>query len=234
MANASWFVHIQGETFGPVSIDVIQIMLRQNRLQFSDYVWSDGLTRWTRIGDLHQFVGLMPPYPSVAIPSAAGNVPPPEPVRARAAPASATAPTATSVPLPGSSPVIPPSSGPPGPAAASRPQAESPLKAWIRRYGRVTIEGSVAIDAFGTYPIVDLSEGGVFLKSAAAIPFGTDLRFRLDSPSFPKPLDMTGIVIREGASEDGQAGFAIQFTRVNPAHRRMVHEYVKSRLTTAE
>jgi len=107
---------------------------------------------------------------------------------------------------------------------------DTPLKAWIRRYGRVMLEGNVSVEGYGAFPVVDISEGGVFLSAVSPIAFGTDLRFRLESPSLGKTLDMTGIVIREGASEDGHAGFAIQFTRVNPAHRRVIHEYVKSKM----
>lgn len=234
MQTVQWFIHIQGETFGPIPSDVVQIMLRQNRLQFSDFVWTEGLTKWTRISEVHHFVHLMPPYPqapiptggqitSGAIPAAAPAEPPPfrEPLPrvAAAAPAAAQAPRAAAAPMAQPTPTVRPQGVP-----------DTPLKAWIRRYGRVTMEGSVSVDGQGVFPVVDISEGGVFLSASSPIPFGTDLRFRLDSPSLTKSLDMTGIVIREGNSEDGQAGFAIQFTRVNPAHRRVIHEYVKSKM----
>jgi hypothetical protein len=53
-----------------------------------------------------------------------------------------------------------------------------------------------------------------------------DVRFIVESTALPKALEMTGIVIRKGVSEDGQAGFAIEFTRVNPAYKRLLQAYV--------
>lgn len=232
MQNVQWFIHIQGETFGPIPSDVVQIMLRQNRLQFSDFVWTEGLTKWTRISEVHHFVHLMPPYPQAPIPTGgqvASAAPPP---RHEPDPAALSHPPMPRVSTPVAAPVPRSAAQTAQPTPAARPQGvpDTPLKAWIRRYGRVTMEGTVTVDGQGSFAIVDISEGGVFLSAASPIPFGTDLRFRLDSPSLAKSLDMTGIVIREGNSEDGQAGFAIQFTRVNPAHRRVIHEYVKSKM----
>lgn len=231
MSAGAWYVHIQGETFGPVPTDVVSIMLRQHRLQFSDFVWTDGLAKWMRIGELTQFAAYLPPYPSVPIPKAGAQaVPQPSPPPLRAVAGARPPPTASPARRPmaqaaQAAAVAPP---PAGSAARPAPRAEAPLKEWIRRYGRVKLAGTALIDGFGDYEIVDISEGGVFLKAPTPIPFGTDLKFRIESERLPKALDMTGIVIREGASEDGQFGFAIQFTRVNPAHRRVIHDYVKA------
>ncbi len=252
MSGEHWYVHIQGETFGPVPTEVVSIMLRQNRLQFSDYVWTEGLTKWMRIGDLHQFATFLPPYPGVPIPPLSGSAPHLSShahAAATAAPAQAAppapAPSAPPPPAQAQSPALytpQPAARPPQGAPAStvtgairhQPRAESPLKAWIRRYGRARILATAVVDGHGNFEVVDISEGGVFIKAATPIPFGTDLRFRLESGHFSKALEMTGIVIREGTSEDGQLGFAIQYTRVNPAHRRVIHEYVKSKLSSVE
>jgi hypothetical protein len=205
MAAESWYLHIQGETFGPVSTQVVTIMLRQNRLLFSDYVWAKGLTKWSRLGDLHQFASLMPPYPNAPIPGDdAPEAPAPKPAR-QAAPVAQAAP------------VVQPEPGIP------------PNQHRLRRYPRIPLPGTVEVAGYGVFELIDLSEGGIFLKAGTTnIPHGTDVKFSLAANAFPKPLDMTGLVIRAGDSDDGTKGFAIQFTRVNPAHKRVIQEYVQS------
>ena len=240
MPSETWYCHIQGETFGPVPTDVVTIMLRQNRLQFSDWIWTGGLTKWMRIGDLHQFAAFLPPYPAAPIPAQEAvvpshEVPTPTSVAAAVPVVAAPRPVAPAPPAPVAAPSPPPTPRPTTESSArAAPRAESPLKAWIRRYGRVRLNAKVVIEGYGTYDSADISEGGIFIKASSPIPFGTDLKLLIEAPFLQKPLDMTGIVIREGASEEGDNGFAIQFTRVNPAHRRLIHDYVKSQTTSVE
>lgn len=204
MSKNAWFVHIQGETFGPVSTSVIQIMIRQNRLQFADFLWTEGMNKWVRIGELKEFSTLMPSYPSVPIPNEA------------ALPNDTT--EAVEVPTP--APVAQPS---------RQRSAEAPSKNWIRRYSRVPTDAKASVSGHGSFRAVDIGEGGVFFASDTPVAFGTDLRFVLTGGPFAKPVEMTGIVIREGESETGEIGFAVQFTRMNPAYRRIIQDYVKSR-----
>lgn len=386
--DGNWFFHVHGETFGPLSHDVVAILLRQGRLQFTDWAWSESLTRWTRVAEIEAFAALLPPYPDAPLP--AGVVPPAGATRAPSPPAgarpipfppvarppqsmaptfgtvgnaaTAAAPMATMMPNVAPAPhweVVPPSpkaapaptappamaaSGqpwgapssfappqvgaaptpamfpppqdaptptigafpppqgvpaatpgasfpppqgapagaaasappqtvgapngpampqapmqpltdlpappPPAPAAAAPPPAPSagtpaapaapppppeaegdtPQKAWIRRHTRVRLDGTVTVEDYGTFTTFDISEGGLFIVADTPIPFGTDVKLHIQSAVFPKPLDMTGIVIREGRSDAGETGFAIQFTRVNPAHRRLLQDYVKQKL----
>jgi hypothetical protein len=72
MAGRHWFIHIQGETFGPLSNEIVVLMIKQNRLQFSDFIWSEGCTKWMRIVEISEFTALMPPYPKVPVPAHAG------------------------------------------------------------------------------------------------------------------------------------------------------------------
>jgi hypothetical protein len=391
--DGHWFFHVHGETFGPLSPDVVAILLRQGRLQFTDWAWCESLTRWTRVAEIEAFAAFIPPYPDAPLPAGmvppagatrapspqagarpipfqpvarppqpmaptfgtVGNaataaapmatmmpnaapaphlevVPPPPqaaaaptappamaapgqpwgappsfaPPQAGAAPAPATfpppqgapAPTMGAFPppqgvpaaMPGAFPppqgapavapaafaspqtlgapnapampqapmqpltdltAPPPPPPPPAPVAAAPPPApstgmptapaappppppeaegDSNQKAWIRRHTRVRLDGTVTVEDYGTFTSFDISEGGLFIVANTPIPFGTDVKLHIESAAFPKPLDMTGIVIREGISEAGETGFAIQFTRVNPAHRRVLQDYVKQKL----
>lgn len=378
--DGHWFFHVHGETFGPLSTEVVTILLRQHRLQFTDWAWCENMTRWTRVAEIDLFTAYLPQYPDAPIPTgapapASATAPPvaplaprpglpplgappaagrpmpfaplsrpaaqpmaPQPSMAPAfagnaataaapmmAPTAAPAapphlevvpPPAAPAPAPAPQGFAPPAAWPPqqpaptpqnfqapqnfappapfptpqaappayappptppqqpqqaappsvmdltaAPAAAPQPAPAPPAqaapapqvppqavrqqpppppegegdgdanqKAWIRRHTRVRLEGNVNVDGYGNFTAFDLSEGGLFIVANTPIPFGTDVKIRLESPAFPKAMDMTGIVIREGLSEAGEAGFAIQFTRVNPAHRRVIQDYVKQKL----
>lgn len=192
MAQKEWYLHVQGDTFGPLTTDVVATMLKQNRLQFSDYVWTVGLAKWIRLGEVQEFQALLPPYPAIPIPVVREKKEPKveKPVAVKATP-------------------------------------KVPAKAPIRKHVRVQFEAKVTVDGYGTFKATNVSEGGVFLKAAKGIPLGTDLKFTLECSALEKPLSMTGILIREGQS-DGESGLAIEFTKMNPAHRRLLQQIVQS------
>jgi Tfp pilus assembly protein PilZ len=160
----------------------------------------------------------MPQAPMQPLTDLTAPPPPPPPP----APVAAAPPPAPSAGMP-TAPAAPP---PPPPEA----EGDANQKAWIRRHTRVRLDGTVTVEDYGTFTSFDISEGGLFIVANTPIPFGTDVKLHIESAAFPKPLDMTGIVIREGLSEAGETGFAIQFTRVNPAHRRVLQDYVKQKL----
>ena len=170
-----------------------------------------------------------PPPPAAPAPVMDLTAPPPAPAAAPVPPAAPAAPAPQAAAAPAPAPARPQAPPPPPPPEGDA-EGDANQKAWIRRHTRVRLEGSVSIDGYGVFNTFDCSEGGLFIVANTPIPFGTDVKMRVESTAFPKPMDMTGIVIREGLSEAGEAGFAIQFTRVNPAHRRLVQDYVKQKL----
>jgi hypothetical protein len=204
MPEQKWFLHIEGETMGPLSTQSVSTMLKQKRLEHYEFAWCDGLAAWTRLSEIPSFNSTLPPYPSVPPPSVETSAPQVQaPVMQAPAAAAETAK--------------------PAPISSSK----AAPKQWpkIRRYTRVAADGTVEIEGHGSFEIVDLSEGGVFLHSDTPLALGTELKFRLVCSKFDKPFDMTGIVIREGISA-GTKGFGVQFTRVNPAHKRAISELV--------
>lgn len=223
MPQNEWFVHLQGETFGPISSDLIRLMIKQNRLQFTDFIFKGGMTQWARISEVTEFTSLIPPFPSVpppkdgVVPKRAAKVAEPE-VEVDAEPAPAPAPTTAAR---AKTPVAPKAA----PAPKKEPVKPKP-KAPIRYSERVAIDAVVNIDGVGSFKAVNISETGILLKDSANIPKGEDLKFKLISTALEKPLDMTGILVREGETE-----FALEFTRVNPAHKRMLQKYVQSQQT---
>jgi hypothetical protein len=75
---------------------------------------------------------------------------------------------------------------------------------------------------------VNISENGVFIEGVQGkIEVGSDIKFKLKSKVFEKELDMTGVVVRAGATGETK-GYAIEMTRVNPAHKRMILDYIES------
>jgi Tfp pilus assembly protein PilZ len=77
--------------------------------------------------------------------------------------------------------------------------------------------------------VVNISEGGVFLRAEVPLPIGTELKFGLEIKGIAKKLDMTGVVIRHGQAENIE-GFAVEFIRQNPAHKRLIQEFLNERM----
>lgn len=213
--NRTWFVHLQGQNFGPLTSEVVVLMIQQKRLEYWDFIWTQGLDSWARIADMMPFSEMLPPYPVAPLPGEAGEATLPTPQ-----------PPTLATPAPSSEPQN--TTPPPAPTAEATKEKRAMPRVGIRRHNRSRIQATVAVEGYGNYEAYDIAEGGVFLLAIPIIALGTDIKFKLTSKSFPKTLSMTGIVIREGKTEDGKPGFAIQFTRVNPAHSRMIRDYAQS------
>lgn len=108
----------------------------------------------------------------------------------------------------------------PEPAAAPAPQVKT-------RFLRIPCTGKIISTEHGSFNILNVAERGLFVSSEAPPPVGTEIKFKIESKSFAKTLEMTGVVIRH-ANKEEDPGFAVEFTRVNPAHKRIFEEYVRS------
>lgn len=111
----------------------------------------------------------------------------------------------------------------------ARPEVKTPVSAAVsfNRGSRVPIEGWIRFDAGDLYKVLNISESGILVSIPQNVPMiGKEVRFKLESPAFGKPLDMTGVLIREDFSASENA-VAIEFTRLNPAYRRLIKEYVQ-------
>ncbi len=208
----NWFVHVGGEIFGPVSTEIITVMVRQNRLQFSDFIWYSGLTKWVRILDVDDFVGLLPPYPQVSIPTSSQKILPTENL---------------SIPKPIASKytekIIPAEEINPRSGSVSGNPSKPGTK--LAAFQRAIINGKVKMSGKEPFQIVDISEGGVFVATAELLEIGTEIAFTLEADALGKPLPMVGVVIRHGERKD-QSGFAIEFMRVNPIYKRIIQTYI--------
>jgi len=230
MLPKSWFIHIQGETFGPLSADIVTLMLRQQRLHFSDFAWAEGMKKWTRLGETAPFENMMPPYPDAPIPQAGKGeeeaprrTPSPKVAAALALVKRGHGAQAAAAVLIEETP----EPAPPPPVVIPK---LAPKEVGVRRRERVEIHATVMLADRVKHRVLNISETGVFIKAPRGVEVGTDVKFTLESPEFPKPLEMTGILIRED-QEDGENAVALEFTRVNPAHRRILKEYVDSQLS---
>jgi hypothetical protein len=237
MPKKNWFLHIQGETSGPLPQSKVMLMLEQNEIHFSDFAWTQGHSAWARLSDIPEFASLMPEAPDAPLPTDEGGktperaMAPAAPVPApRAMAALAEAPEAPPafqakkkpalkvVPEPKAAPVAKPTPAP----------AQAAPKTWVARYERVPMDGMVTVNGTDRYPIMNVSESGILMQMGQPIEVGSEVKFRVESKALEKVLDMTGIVIREANAQP--KSIAIEFTRVNPAHRRMIKEYVAQKL----
>jgi c-di-GMP-binding flagellar brake protein YcgR len=170
----------------------------------------------------------MPAYPSVPIPKSRGEAPlakklekaTPKPALK---PAPKTAPDRESVES--QEPIELPVKTTP------KKEAPKPLPAkknWpkFRRFIRVPIKAKVSVQGHGSFEVFNISESGVFLKASDPLEIGTDVKLSLEAEIFENKIDMTGIVIRL-TEESAVKGFAVEFTRLNPAHKRALQAYVQ-------
>lgn len=199
-SSRTWHIRIGNETLSPVSESLVALMLKQNRLQFTDYAWSEGLAQWTRLGELAEFARYAPSYPPVPVPSAGSKV-----VTAQA---------------------------PPTPPVTTETVDEHEVvkrHSTIRQKERVETRGTVSLEHGGTHRIVNLSETGVLISCGKTrLALGDEVSFALEFEGVKKPLRMTGILLREEGSTDDTC-VAIEFTRVNPAHRRELKSFIESK-----
>ncbi|MBK9294692.1 MAG: PilZ domain-containing protein [Oligoflexia bacterium] len=235
MSKKTWHVHMSGQTLGPLTTEAVKTMLSQMRLHFVDYIWTQGFTKWLRINEVDDFMSLMPSYPQESIPSVAKEskdmaeeevVVPLKPKKAlapkttsKSSPKASPAPTLKPAPEPIEEEALEPEPPAPPPVPAK--------KVWPkeRRTIRVKLEGGVNISKIGEYVLVDISEGGVFVKAQKNLEIGTEVKFSLRSNLTKEVLHLTGVVIRHGISHNEQ-GFAIEFTRLNPSYKRLIKQYV--------
>lgn len=200
MSSISWFVHFQSESLGPLATEKVIQMLTQNRLQFADFAWRAGFTKWVRISEIDDFAAHLPGYPKVGIPDA-------------------SAPKAQLAP----EPQVQPEAEPAHAKKAPSPRPSPPKIA--SRYLRIPLFGKVVIDGQGSFEIMNIAERGVFVSAEEVLKIGTECQFRLEAEALGEPLEMRGIVIRHATDQD-QVGFVIEFSRLNPVHKALIEQYV--------
>ena len=205
MTEKQWYICISENVFGPVRSETIYLMLQQYRLQYLDFIWHSGLKEWKRISDLPEFANLGPPYPTVPPPS------------------EATAPPVPAMPMPvRQSPVV---AQAPKPAPAEKTTSPAPLNK-IRGRDRIIVSGKVRVHGEADFDLINLSRSGIFVACMIPLKVGMETKFQLQISGLDKPLEMTGIVVRHGTWL-GHTGFAFEFVRPNPAHLRILNEFIE-------
>jgi len=257
--NKKWYLHMMGEVLGPLPTETLSTMLTQGRVMFTDFIWCDGYKTWIRPVDVDVFKKLLPPPPNTPLPTAGKKLPPTsieveeeETIAAvvekpKAAVKAKKAPAPEPEPEPEVEAEPEPEPEPPKPvkkveAAKPAPKKEEPKpapkpkeekKLAVRKQWRVAIDAKVAVTGRGSFKVKDISEGGVLLESKEAFEEGEELRLAVESPSLAKSLDMTGIVVRY-EEQDGVQVCGVEFTRINPAHKRALAAYIQSKLEATE
>src|SRR5689334_1206437 len=88
MGKRSWFLHLAGKTSGPFLIESLQEMIRDQKIGFSDFIWSPELKTWTRLSEMSEFQSLLPPFPQVPPPQPEANKESPKESKTKKAPTS--------------------------------------------------------------------------------------------------------------------------------------------------
>lgn len=77
--------------------------------------------------------------------------------------------------------------------------------------------------------IVNVSEGGMLLKSPGLPPIGAELHFRIESGALPAKPEMTGIV-RRHINVKEFCGFGIEFINIPPDQKQMLKSYIRTQI----
>jgi hypothetical protein len=209
MQKSHWYICIAENVFGPLDDKTMHLMLQQNRLQLHDYVWCEAMDKWTPMYAVAEFAHLLPAYPSAPLPKLL------PPVREFVSSAPVTKPAAAQKPV-----------GPPKPVSTSPKPAPVPPSPAIRKTNRLAVSGKLKIKGLDDLNVVDLSISGVFVQSEQPLVVGEELKFELHLDGLNKPLDMAGVIVRQGTSAHQLTGYAFEFVRPNPAHLRLLQEFI--------
>jgi GYF domain 2 len=110
---------------------------------------------------------------------------------------------------------------PPGASATTASKKAPKLEA--DESGRVPIFGTVMFDNDDHHQVINIGETGILIKPGKELAqIGKEAHFRLASLVFDLPLEMTGILVPESDK------VVIEFTKLNPMHRRQIKSYVES------
>lgn len=229
MSNA-WYVHIDGQVLGPLTQDAVTKMLTQNRLSFVDYLWCDSLLKWHRVLEVDEFAKHLPAYPEIPIPNAKAaevSVTKTQQVTITPPKAEQIKPAIKKEPLTKKAVVQETKTEIVDTASKEKKPAKKIEKIKGLKSNRIWLKESVAeIEGHKPFPILNLSDSGLFLQSEKPIEIGTTTRLVLKLDQAEKPLSMDAIVVRHGEA-DGKKGFAVQFRRLNPAHKRLLLELIE-------
>lgn len=253
MSEKTWFLHVDGEAIGPLSTATLTKMLEQNRCNPADYVWSEGLFSWMRIADCQEFAGMLPPVPKIPTPRGGVATAAPAPAKAAAKPKAVAKPAPKIVApepepepeaeevvaeaepeeIPEETVEIEPAPKPvakPKAAVAAKPKpvavkpAPAPAPPPVPK--SAALAGTAKVDGGAGVSVLQISETNIVIEKCAA-EMGADVKLRVEAKAFPKPLDLTGVVSGD-ADFEGKAATTIEFTRMNPAHRRSIAQYLAS------
>lgn len=211
MRKKTWFIAIDQVKVGPFLTETIQSLLQLKRLVPSDLAWSEGMPTWARISDCEEF----------SRPSSLGPAAGPESPPAKRSPPELTPR--------GSQAVAPHLSGPRQPGE-SAPVYE--YRNGLRRFKRSAIQGDLVTEDGKTYPIVNISEGGVLASASDLPPVGSALFFSLRSAPLGEPFRASGWITRHAIAPPF-LGFGLEFAEIDPANRDRIRRFIESQLDSA-
>ena len=109
-------------------------------------------------------------------------------------------------------------------ASASRAELEPEVPA------HAAINATAKIDGGSAVKVLDISETGVVFDKSAKVEVGADVKLKIESSALGKALDLTGLVVSDDSFE-GKGAFTVEFTRMNPAHKRVISNYLASQVS---
>jgi uncharacterized protein (TIGR02266 family) len=77
--------------------------------------------------------------------------------------------------------------------------------------------------------ILNLSSGGIFIKTDSQPPIDATLSLRFHLPGDPEPLDTEGQVVWiKQESKAAHSGMGVQFNKISPWHKKRIQAFVES------
>ncbi len=80
------------------------------------------------------------------------------------------------------------------------------------------------------YTCINLSEGGLYIRTAAPLPVGTMLNLRFTLPLDKEPIDASAVVVRGaplGSEGDAEPGMGLSFTALPDRDRQKIRNFVQ-------
>ncbi|MBI2371606.1 MAG: TIGR02266 family protein [Deltaproteobacteria bacterium] len=128
---------------------------------------------------------------------------------------------------------VPPQQGP----TAPKPNPGRPHPAADDRRGSPRVNAPFTVDcvagaAILRHPLINLSDGGVFIGCAQPLPLDSEVTLRFALPEHPAPLTVRGKVVwtNPHAGRFFPQGMGVKFLQVPQEHRAALNRYIQSQL----
>lgn len=199
MNKKAWLVCVDQQKLGPFLTETVIGLLKVKRLLPSELAWTEGEGDWRPLSEFPEFA---PTGPFT------------RPVTRRVG--GGPDPTSTH-----------PGGPQKGPEAAHEEDAVKAYHQSVRKHRRGPIQGQIFTSDQKTFDVVNISEGGMLLRSQELPEVGKALEFVLRATALGEPLKISASVTRQ-TDTPGFRGFGLEFTQISNADQARIQNYIEN------